>query len=78
MTEEFFDIHVIFAYGGDDEPMIEKCTASGLKDAIHRLMYGPFASIGGIKSFKIIDSGDFVVFSVSDGKITYPTNKDSD
>ena len=77
MTEEFFDIYVNFAYG-DDEPMIEKCTASGLKDAIHRLMYGPFASIGGIKSFKIIDSGDFVVFSVSDGKITYPTNKDSD
>ena len=77
MSEEMFDIHVNFAYG-DDEPMIEKCTASGLKDAIHRLMYGPFASIGGIKSFKIIDSGDFVVFSVSDGKITYPTNKDSD
>ena len=77
MSEEMFDIHVNFAYG-DDEPMIEKCTASGLKDAIHRLMYGPFASIGGIKSFKIIDSGDFVVFSVSDGNITYPTNKDSD
>jgi hypothetical protein len=52
--------------------MIEKCTASGLKDAIHRLMYGPFASIGGIKSFKIIDSGDFVVFSVSDGKVIFP------
>ncbi len=71
MTEEFFDIYVNFAYG-DDEPMIEKCTASGLKDAIHRLMYGPFASIGGIKSFKIIDSGDFVVFSVSDGKVIFP------
>jgi hypothetical protein len=35
-------------------------------------MYGPFASIGGIKSFKIIDSGDFVVFSVSDGKVIFP------
>ena len=71
MSEEIFDIYVNFAYG-DDEPMIEKCNASGLKDAIYRLMHGPFASIGGIKSFKIIDSTDCVIFSVSDGKVLFP------
>jgi|LauGreDrversion4_2_1035121.scaffolds.fasta_scaffold4160162_1 hypothetical protein len=72
MSEEIFEIHVTFAYGGDNEPMIETCKMSGLKDAISRLMYGPFASIGGIKGFKIIDSEDFVVFSVSDGKVIFP------
>lgn len=72
MAEEIFEIHVQFAFGGDESPMIETCKASELKSSISRLMHGPFASIGGIKGFKVIDREDCVVFSVNDGKIIFP------
>lgn len=40
--------------------------------AIDRLLNGPFAQMGGIKGFKVIDSSDCVTFSVENGKVIFP------
>ncbi len=73
--EEIFNIHIEFAFG-ENKPVIETCKTSDLEHTIKRLMHGPFATMGGIKSFKVIDSSDFVIFSVSNGKIIFPTKED--
>jgi hypothetical protein len=69
--EETYKIYIEFTYGNNDST-IEICKASKLKQTIERLMYGPFASIGGIKRFRVIDDMDFTIFSVEDGKVTFP------
>lgn len=71
-SDETFQIHVYFTVS-NGEPMIETCKLSDLKRSIERLMYGPFATMGGIKSFKIIDNEDCVVFSVLEGKVIFPS-----
>jgi|688.fasta_scaffold33661_7 hypothetical protein len=70
--DQTFEIHVYFTVS-NGEPMIETCKLCDLKKSIERLMYGPFATMGGIKSFKVIDNGDCVVFSVLDGKVIFPS-----
>lgn len=72
--EEEFKIYITYAFGQETD--VEICKNSNLKNSIDRLMNGPFAMMGGIGGFKIVDSMDFLVMEVKDGKILWPRQED--
>lgn len=68
--EEEFKVHITFTWGNDK--IVEICKKSSLESTFYRLTKGPFASMGGIKGFKVIDSLDCVVVEVLDGQVIFP------
>lgn len=47
-------------------------SAEDTSKAIERLLKGPFAQMGGIKSFKVFDSDGFLTFHVKNNKVIFP------
>ena len=70
-----FVIYVNCRFGDDFQEEHE--TAEKAFEAAHRLRLGPFAQMGGILGFKIVDTKtDTVCFVVERNKILFPSKGD--